>query len=77
MSCGRSGGVGKPPSGQAPEYGQVPQQPRYADGGYDDYDSGYNTGQVYGGGRGGGDGYGPGAPRRTGGAASSGRRSPW
>ncbi|MGA5314956.1 LCP family protein [Streptomyces pseudogriseolus] len=50
------------PPGQAP-YGQVPQQPRYADGGYDDYDSGYNTGQVYGGGRGGGgDGYGPERP---------------
>ncbi|MGW0282419.1 LCP family glycopolymer transferase [Streptomyces sp. NPDC003236] len=34
----------------------VPQQPSYVDGqGYDDYDSGYNTGQVYGGG-------GPGGP---------------
>ncbi len=49
------------PPGQAP-YGQVPQQPRYADGGYDEYDSGYNTGQVYGGGRGGGDGHGPERP---------------
>ena len=34
----------------APQYGAgVPQQPSYANGGYDDaYDSGYNTGQVYG-----------------------------
>ncbi|MFF9299384.1 LCP family protein [Streptomyces althioticus] len=52
------------PPGQG-AYGGVPQQPQYVDGrgsgGYDDYDSGYNTGQVYGGGggRGGGDGYGP------------------
>ncbi|CAL9511287.1 LCP family protein [Streptomyces sp. enrichment culture] len=48
-------------------YGGVPQQPQYVDGrgsgGYDDYDSGYNTGQVYGGGgRGGGDGHGPQRP---------------
>ncbi|NEC50449.1 LCP family protein [Actinospica acidiphila] len=51
------------PPGQG-AYGGVPQQPQYVDGhgsgGYDDYDSGYNTGQVYGGagGRGGGDGRG-------------------
>ncbi|MEU4927110.1 LCP family protein [Streptomyces yokosukanensis] len=39
------------PGPAAPPYGAgVPQQPSYADGqGYDDYDSGYNTGQVYGG----------------------------
>ncbi|MGA5444488.1 LCP family protein [Streptomyces griseoincarnatus] len=53
------------PPGQG-AYGGVPQQPQYVDGhgsgGYDDYDSGYNTGQVYGGGRGGGDGYGPQRP---------------
>ncbi|GGT25720.1 LCP family protein [Streptomyces chromofuscus] len=68
-------GPGVPPGGQsAPPYG-VPQQPSYVDGQghggydqYDAYDSGYNTGQVYGspGGRGpdgGGDGYGGGAPR--------------
>ncbi|WP_279330601.1 LCP family protein [Streptomyces sp. OS603R] len=57
---------GRPaPPGQG-AYGGVPQQPQYVDGhgsgGYDDYDSGYNTGQVYGGGRGGGDGYGPQRP---------------
>ncbi|MEV5335935.1 LCP family protein [Streptomyces werraensis] len=57
---------GPAPSGQG-AYGGVPQQPQYVDGrgsgGYDDYDSGYNTGQVYGGGgRGGGDGYGPQRP---------------
>ncbi len=53
---------GRPaPSGQG-AYGGVPQQPSYVDGG--GYDSGYNTGQVYGGGggRGGGDGYGPQRP---------------
>ncbi|MUT89830.1 LytR family transcriptional regulator [Streptomyces sp. Z38] len=53
------------PPGQG-AYGGVPQQPQYVDGhgsgGYDDYDSGYNTGQVYGGGRGGGDGHGPQRP---------------
>ncbi|MEU1460335.1 LCP family protein [Streptomyces sp. NPDC005727] len=45
------------PGPSAPPYGAgVPQQPSYVDGqGYDDYDSGYNTGQVYGGG-------GPGGP---------------
>ncbi|MBP2053581.1 LCP family protein required for cell wall assembly [Streptomyces griseochromogenes] len=44
------------PGPSAPPYGAgVPQQPSYSDGqGYDGYDSGYNTGQVYGGGRGGG-----------------------
>jgi LCP family protein required for cell wall assembly len=43
----------------APPYGGVPQQPTYVDGqGHDGYDSGYNTGQVYGGGRRGG-GVGP------------------
>ncbi|WP_225626852.1 LCP family protein [Streptomyces werraensis] len=58
---------GRPaPPGQG-AYGGVPQQPQYVDGrgsgGYDDYDSGYNTGQVYGGGgRGGGDGHGPQRP---------------
>ncbi|MET9440937.1 LCP family protein [Streptomyces sp. NPDC006610] len=32
-------------------YGGIPQQPSYVDGqGHDGYDSGYNTGQVYGGG---------------------------
>lgn len=45
----------------------VPQQPSYVDGsGHGGYDSGYNTGQVYGspggGGRGGDDGYGPQRP---------------
>ncbi|MFF2201682.1 LCP family protein [Streptomyces sp. NPDC058145] len=40
------------PGPSAPPYGAgVPQQPSYVDGqGYDDYDNGYNTGQVYGGG---------------------------
>ncbi|WP_055490219.1 LCP family protein [Streptomyces sp. TP-A0356] len=43
-------GPGGPRGPQAaPPYGGVPQQPTYVDGqGYDDYDSGYNTGQVYG-----------------------------
>ncbi|MET7732719.1 LCP family protein [Streptomyces sp. NPDC005402] len=46
----------------APPYGSgVPQQPSYVNGGghggdYDEYDSGYNTGQVYGGGGHGGPG---------------------
>ncbi|MET7692021.1 LCP family protein [Streptomyces sp. NPDC005483] len=50
----------------APPYGNgVPQQPSYVDGrghggDYDEYDSGYNTGQVYGGG-------GPGGPADPGG----------
>ncbi|MFF9408671.1 LCP family protein [Streptomyces anandii] len=58
---GQGGGYGAPPQG-------VPRQPSYVNGqGYDEghgqdaYDSGYNTGQVYGGGAGGpagpGDGY--------------------
>ncbi|MGP4085843.1 LCP family protein [Streptomyces sp. KR55] len=51
----RRGPAAPPGGGQAaPQYG-VPQQPSYVDGqGYDAYDSGYNTGQVYGapGGRG-------------------------
>ncbi|MEV5342461.1 LCP family protein [Streptomyces sp. NPDC052676] len=67
----RRGGPAVPPaSGQgAPPYGQgVPRQPSYVDGGEGDpggYDSGYNTGQVYGspGGRGpGGRGPRPGRP---------------
>lgn len=47
---------GRPGGPQAaPPHGGVPQQPAYGGGqGYDAYDSGYNTGQVYGGGRGGG-----------------------
>ncbi|MGW6545979.1 LCP family protein [Streptomyces massasporeus] len=54
-SPGQAGYGGAPPYG-----GGVPQQPSYVDGGYgtgDGYDSGYNTGQVYGapGGRGPGD----------------------
>ncbi|CAM5518516.1 LCP family protein [Streptomyces pilosus] len=56
------------PAGQG-GYGGVPQQPAYVDGrghgGADGYDSGYNTGQVYGtpgGGGPGGDGYGPQRP---------------
>ncbi|MFI8189924.1 LCP family protein [Streptomyces sp. NPDC085946] len=60
----RRGGAPVPPApGQAPPHG-VPRQPSYVDGrGYDEpagYDSGYNTGQVYGGG---GHGGGPGGPR--------------
>jgi LCP family protein required for cell wall assembly len=52
--------------GQAPQYGAgVPQQPSYVNGqghgDYDAYDSGYNTGQVYGSPGGGGTG-GPGDP---------------
>ncbi|WP_079249361.1 LCP family protein [Streptomyces sp. IMTB 2501] len=52
------------PGPAAPPYGTaVPQQPSYVDGqGYGegaDYDSGYNTGQVYGGGRRGGGGFVP------------------
>ncbi|RZB17308.1 LytR family transcriptional regulator [Streptomyces sp. F001] len=51
----RRGPAAPPGGGQAPPYG-VPQQPSYVDGqGYDAYDSGYNTGQVYG-------GRGPGGP---------------
>ncbi|MER6469079.1 LCP family protein [Streptomyces collinus] len=50
------------PGPAAPAYGGgVPSQPSYVDGqgyddGYGDYDSGYNTGHVYGGGPGGPDG---------------------
>ncbi|MER6529011.1 LCP family protein [Streptomyces sp. NPDC001508] len=58
------------PGPSAPPHGQVPQQPTYTDGqGYDDYgdphgyDSGYNTGQVYGGGPGGPAGPDPRGPR--------------
>ncbi|MFG2815331.1 LCP family protein [Streptomyces sp. NPDC048410] len=52
-----------PPGPGAPQYGGgVPRQPSYVDGqGHDGYDSGYNTGQVYGGGGPGG----PGAPTGT------------
>ncbi|WP_202449419.1 LCP family protein [Streptomyces sp. SID2999] len=52
-----------PPGAPAPQYGGgVPRQPSYVDGqGHDAYDSGYNTGQVYGGGGPGG----PGAPAGT------------
>ncbi|MEG3627094.1 LCP family protein [Streptomyces poriticola] len=68
-------GPGAPGPGRpaAPPYGGVPQQPSYVDGhdgheGHGGYDSGYNTGQVYGspGGRGPagpGPGPGPGGPR--------------
>ncbi|MER6261878.1 LCP family protein [Streptomyces sp. NPDC059688] len=60
---GQRSGYGDP-GPAAPPYGNgVPQQPSYVDGrgyddgpGHDDYDSGYNTGQVYGGG-------GPGGPQ--------------
>ncbi|MFE2051294.1 LCP family protein [Streptomyces sp. NPDC059459] len=62
-------GAAPPPGQSAPPYGGVPQQPSYVDGqghgGQDGYDSGYNTGQVYGspGGRGAGaGGPGPGRP---------------
>ncbi|OIJ63797.1 transcriptional regulator [Streptomyces mangrovisoli] len=71
---GQGGAPGQGGWGQsAPPYGaNVPQQPSYVDGqGYggdqDGYDSGYNTGQVYGGGPGGpgsgGYGEGPVRPR--------------
>ncbi|MET9016837.1 LCP family protein [Streptomyces olivaceoviridis] len=57
----------------APPYGAgVPRQPSYVDGqgheegaGYSDYDSGYNTGQVYGGSGGRGPGGTAGAPTRA------------
>ncbi|MBL1082219.1 LCP family protein [Streptomyces actinomycinicus] len=60
------------PGPAAPPYGAgVPQQPSYVDGrghddgaGYDDYDSGYNTGQVYGAPGGRGPGGPAGAPGR-------------
>jgi LCP family protein required for cell wall assembly len=58
------------PGPSAPPYGSgIPQQPSYVDGrgyddgGYDEYDSGYNTGQVYGGGH--GPGGSAGAPTRA------------
>ncbi|MFJ8495735.1 LCP family protein [Streptomyces sp. NPDC094038] len=58
----RRGEPSAPPYGapqQGGGYAGVPQQPSYnggydGGGGYDGYDSGYNTGQVYGGGPGGG-----------------------
>ncbi|MGY5007122.1 LCP family protein [Streptomyces sp. 900105755] len=58
----RRGEPSAPPYGapqQGGGYAGVPQQPSYNDGydgggGYDGFDSGYNTGQVYGGGPGGG-----------------------
>ncbi|MFJ4832169.1 LCP family protein [Streptomyces sp. NPDC088747] len=70
---------GQPGPGQsAPPYGGVPQQPTYVDGqGYgDQYDNGYNSGQVYGTPNGGGP-QGPGGapgPRR---APNWGRRIKW
>jgi LCP family protein required for cell wall assembly len=77
----RRGGPAVPPGSgpAAPPYGQgVPRQPSYVDGGEGDpggYDSGYNTGQVYGtpGGRGPGGG-GPGG-RGPGGSGPRGPRS--
>jgi len=58
------------PAAPPPSYGGVPQQPTYDDGqGYDDpYDSGYNTGQVY------GSPNGPGGPQGPGGGGSRGPR---
>ncbi|KOV89272.1 transcriptional regulator [Streptomyces sp. NRRL WC-3723] len=61
------------PGPAAPPYGAgVPRQPSYVDGqghedgaGYGDYDSGYNTGQVYGGSGGRGPGGTAGAPTRA------------
>ncbi|MFJ3232577.1 LCP family protein [Streptomyces sp. NPDC086787] len=62
----------------APPYGAgVPQQPSYVDGqGHDGYDSGYNTGQVYGGAPGGGPG-GPAGPRGPRPAPNWRRRLKW
>ncbi|WP_405882012.1 LCP family protein [Streptomyces sp. NBC_01136] len=56
------------PRPAAPPYGGVPQQPTYGDGqGYgDQYDSGYNTGQVYGSPGGPGGPQGPGGPNTRG-----------
>ncbi|MFB7997811.1 LCP family protein [Streptomyces sp. NPDC056002] len=77
-------GQGGGPRRSAPPRPTVPAQPTYDDGYGDQYDSGYNTGQVYGGGggrRGGGyvpndndpaDGYAPPRPR-----PSWGRRIKW
>ncbi|MEU9555367.1 LCP family protein [Streptomyces fumanus] len=62
------------PGPRAPQYGGVPQQPSYVDGGgQDGYDSGYNTGQVYGT-PGGGGSAGPRGPRP---APNWGRRIKW
>ncbi|MEV7888161.1 LCP family protein [Streptomyces sp. NPDC002817] len=65
-----SGAYGGGPGQSAPPHaGGVPQQPAYGSGGYGDgtaadgYDSGYNTGQVYGGGGPGGPGGGTREPR--------------
>ncbi|TLS45846.1 LytR family transcriptional regulator [Streptomyces montanus] len=77
-------GPGSGPRPSAPPYGGVPRQPTYNDGyGYDDepggdrYDSGYNTGQVYGSSGGGG----PDEPgfrgRRARPAPNWGRRIKW
>ncbi|MBQ0890450.1 LCP family protein [Streptomyces sp. RM72] len=66
------------PGPSAPPYGAgVPQQPSYTDGqgyGGDGYDSGYNTGQVYGGG---GGGQGPGRQVRDRPAPDWRRRIKW
>ncbi|MET9257788.1 LCP family protein [Streptomyces sp. NPDC048182] len=78
----RRGPGGSPgPAPDAPPYGAgVPQQPSYVDGqGHDGYDSGYNTGQVYGRPAGPGDPGGPG-PTGTRGprpAPNWGRRIKW
>ncbi|GHF05365.1 LCP family protein [Streptomyces fumanus] len=62
------------PGPTAPQYGGVPQQPSYVDGGgQDGYDSGYNTGQVYGTPGGGG----PAGPRGPRPAPNWGRRIKW
>jgi LCP family protein required for cell wall assembly len=59
------------PGPRAPQYGGVPAQPSYVDGGgQDGYDSGYNTGQVYGTPGGGG----PAGPRGPRPAPNWGRR---
>lgn len=67
----RRGPAAPAPGGPAapPSYGGVPQQPTYDGQGYDDqYDSGYNTGQVY------GSPNGPGGPQGPGGGGSRGPR---
>ncbi|MFF5101357.1 LCP family protein [Streptomyces sp. NPDC000134] len=72
----RRGPTPPPGPGQAaPPYGGgVPQQPSYVDGGgQDGYDSGYNTGQVYGTPGGGG----PAGPRGPRPAPNWGRRIKW
>ncbi|MGY6020158.1 LCP family protein [Streptomyces spinosirectus] len=59
-----SGAYGGSGPSAPPHGGRVPQQPTYVDGdGHDDYDSGYNTGHVYGGGPGGPGGQGGYRPR--------------